>query len=311
MGNKPAFYSISQVAEMTGLTTQLIRKWEQRYRLIQPERMPNGYRVYTQHDVDLLQKVSKLVQSGFSVKNAVLSVQNQHSHLRALESHPEYQQTSETLVSDRGMDVSKIQQLLALGERADSSGLIETMQRMQQELGIRPFLYEIVVPFLQKVGTFWKEGVWSEYQEHIASGVTRDVLIQMRRTLRTPESGPLLLAACVPYERHEIPLHMLMIEAALEGWRSVFLGPSPAEGAIETSIVELQPVCVALSMSTLEPVHIHPTLIDELSQFAAKHANTTFFFGGRGAQAYFSTHSAHPFYLVQNLRDVLRTPNFF
>ena len=39
---------IKDVAEMTGLSEQQIRKWENRYHIVKPERLANGYRVYSQ-----------------------------------------------------------------------------------------------------------------------------------------------------------------------------------------------------------------------------------------------------------------------
>ena len=55
--DKRLTYTIQQVAEMTGLSKQVIRKWEDRYSIIQPERLENGYRIYSSEEVALLKKV--------------------------------------------------------------------------------------------------------------------------------------------------------------------------------------------------------------------------------------------------------------
>ena len=55
--DKRLTYTIQQVAEMTGLSKQVIRKWEDRYSIIQPERLENGYRIYSREEVALLKKV--------------------------------------------------------------------------------------------------------------------------------------------------------------------------------------------------------------------------------------------------------------
>ena len=61
-------YNITQVSEITGLSKQVIRKWEERYQLVQPKRLENGHRVYSEHDLQLLLKVQNLSQQGYSIK---------------------------------------------------------------------------------------------------------------------------------------------------------------------------------------------------------------------------------------------------
>ncbi|WP_243387179.1 MerR family DNA-binding transcriptional regulator [Bacillus kexueae] len=38
-------YHIQQVLNLTGLSKQVIRKWEERYQIVQPQRLDNGYRI--------------------------------------------------------------------------------------------------------------------------------------------------------------------------------------------------------------------------------------------------------------------------
>lgn len=60
-------YTIQQVSNVTGLSKQVIRKWEERYEFIQPERLENGYRVYSEKDVNALLRVKLLSEKGYSV----------------------------------------------------------------------------------------------------------------------------------------------------------------------------------------------------------------------------------------------------
>ena len=68
------WYRIKQVAEKTGLSEQLIRKWEQRYGAVEPRRLGNGYRMYNPEDVNRLLSIKRIVDSGASVSQAVESV---------------------------------------------------------------------------------------------------------------------------------------------------------------------------------------------------------------------------------------------
>ena len=67
-------YNITQVSEITGLSKQVIRKWEERYQLVHPKRLENGHRVYSEKDVRLYLKVLSLSNQGYSIKQAVTIV---------------------------------------------------------------------------------------------------------------------------------------------------------------------------------------------------------------------------------------------
>ena len=68
---KGAYY-IQQVADITGISKQVIRKWEERYQLIQPTRLDNGYRIYSDKDINTLLTVKALAEQGHSIKQAAL-----------------------------------------------------------------------------------------------------------------------------------------------------------------------------------------------------------------------------------------------
>src|SRR3954465_1534795 len=65
-------FTIQQAADITGLSKQVIRKWEERYGVIQPKRLDNGYRIYSQQDVKMLLKIKSLSEQGHSLKQAAL-----------------------------------------------------------------------------------------------------------------------------------------------------------------------------------------------------------------------------------------------
>ena len=70
-------YSIQQVSDMTGVSKQLIRKWEDRYDLVHPQRLDNGYRMYSLNEVNIIKAVTKLIEQGNSVKQAASIIQSE------------------------------------------------------------------------------------------------------------------------------------------------------------------------------------------------------------------------------------------
>ncbi len=60
-------YTIGAVARLTGLSTQLIRAWEQRYGAVVAERAENGRRIYDTQDVEKLGLLKVLTERGIAI----------------------------------------------------------------------------------------------------------------------------------------------------------------------------------------------------------------------------------------------------
>ena len=59
-------YLIQTAAQLTGMSAVLIRAWEARYGLVQPERTASGYRLYSEEEIALLKGAQQLVKRGMS-----------------------------------------------------------------------------------------------------------------------------------------------------------------------------------------------------------------------------------------------------
>ena len=64
-------FQIKTVARMTGIPRNTLLAWERRYSAVEPARAPNGYRLYTESDVDLLRTIKTLTINGFKVSEAL------------------------------------------------------------------------------------------------------------------------------------------------------------------------------------------------------------------------------------------------
>lgn len=65
---------IGELSRRTGVTQELIRAWETRFGFPQPQRGPGGRREYSETDVDLVQRVVALRDSGVRLGRAVARV---------------------------------------------------------------------------------------------------------------------------------------------------------------------------------------------------------------------------------------------
>ena len=266
--NQKLTYSIQQVAEMTGLSKQVIRKWEDRYSIITPQRLDNGYRIYTTEEVTLLKKIIKLTEAGHSVKQAASIVQQQPV---------ESTENPQTLTDQTNYF------LLALEESgivADDKQIMHLLEQAHHLFGIEATIEHIIVPFLRRIGELWCEEKWGEYQEAVSSQTIRDFLANLRRHFYIPEDAPLVVGSCLPNERHEIPMQILLVQCMLRGYRTLMLGPAPAPTAIESTVSLANPTIVLLTASTDAPWEDNGQALQALDAFAQTMPHVKFFIGG-------------------------------
>ncbi|MED4533167.1 MerR family transcriptional regulator [Metabacillus fastidiosus] len=294
--NTEMTYNITQVANITGLSKQVIRKWEERYEVISPKRLDNGYRVYSEKEVNTLLYMKSLVEKGQTVKQAAIHTNKQ------LETEPLEQEENTNLYNTPD---KYLHSLLSDSTLCNEDSVNRILQQAYHSYGLEAFLNSIIIPFLTEVGQRWSDGRWGEYQEALASLAIRDFLVQMRRNFQFNDNAPLLLGACLPHERHEIPLHIILLQCMLKGWKTVILGPSPAPTAIQSTVQQLKPKKVILSAVTVIPFEENTKLLQELDEFAGKHPSIQFYIGGPGAIQYAEKVTLEFIKVTNSIHDIL------
>lgn len=65
------YYSISEVAEMTGLKPYVLRFWEKEFPFLKPKKNRAGNRSYQQKDIDLINQIKHLLyDEGYTIEGA-------------------------------------------------------------------------------------------------------------------------------------------------------------------------------------------------------------------------------------------------
>lgn len=292
-------YTIQQVADLTGLSKQVIRKWEERYDVIHPQRLDNGYRIYTQQEVAILQRIQSLINEGMTVKQAASTLQQERITL-----------STQTMLAEAEVNPQQdyaqqiVEILLQEGMRGNDTQMLYILQQAHHTLGVKALVYNVIIPFLNEVGNRWCAGKWGEYQEALSSLVIRDFLANLRRNIHVPEEAPVILGSCLPNERHEIPLQILMLQSLLLGYRAIMLGPSPAPTAIQSTIKLTNPKIVLLSALTDLPFEDNYQMINELDNFASNYPHIHFYLGGPGAMKALKDKPLHSIKLTSRAQDI-------
>ena len=63
----PILHPVQVVVRRTGISPELLRTWERRYAVVEPERSPGGRRLYTDDDIDRLRLLRRAIGLGWSI----------------------------------------------------------------------------------------------------------------------------------------------------------------------------------------------------------------------------------------------------
>jgi len=199
-------YNIKTVADMLDISRNTLIAWERRYAVVVPERTANGYRVYSDEEVQTLKDLKALLDKGHRVGEAI----------RLLQSQPKEETSTPS-------DDLRSKQLSAL-LRFDRS----TAESLQQRLGVFSFeqtIEGVYMPSLREIGMRWESGEISVAQEHYASAFYREQMAAMLHSLSFGSAnGKRVMCAGLPEEHHELGLLATAIKLALRGFHVDYFG---------------------------------------------------------------------------------------
>ena len=254
---KPALH-ISAVERETGLSKEVLRKWESRYGFPAPLRDENGERVYPPEQVTRLRLIKRLMDRGMRPSKLV----GQSSEkLMAAATPSAVPETEADRSPGAGPGVTAT--VLALLRAHDLKTLRRRLGRLLQEQGLRTFVRDTTAPVTRAVGEAWARGELEVYEEHLYSEVIQGLLRSAMDPLNDPEGRPRMLLTTVPEEPHSLGLLMVAGVFVLGGAHCISLGPQTPLEDIASGARAHDVDVVVLSFSTAYPQRrIRPTLAE-------------------------------------------------
>ncbi|WP_308634497.1 MerR family transcriptional regulator [Paenibacillus silvisoli] len=162
-----ALYTIKEVSDLTGLSTQLIRKWEKRYGAVNPRRLPNGYRGYTVQDIEMIRWLKRRVDDGKPIGMAAMEL---NSRLRP----GSHASIAERTIGGEIDWQGPIGMLLHYLEQADLCGAEKVYQQLEALHSMELLLAQVIKPALLELGERFERGEINESQENVGSQFIRD-----------------------------------------------------------------------------------------------------------------------------------------
>jgi DNA-binding transcriptional MerR regulator len=245
--DEPVGVRIGELSRRVGLSTDLLRAWERRYRLLLPARSPKGYRLYTPQDELRIRAMQHQLAGGLSAAEAARVARS------ATPTEPAYEpNAAETSAAETDTAIRHYRALRRALDAYDESGAQQVLDTMVRELSLTTVLRDIVMPYLAELGARWEAGTIDVAQEHFASNLLRGRLAGL--ALGWGQGvGPRAVLACPEGELHDLPLMVFGIVLNRCGWRVTFLGNQTPVSTLESAVHHLEPQVVVLSATSPAP----------------------------------------------------------
>lgn len=283
-------YNIKAVSRMVGLLPVTLRAWERRYGLPQPRRGDQGYRLYSEYDLQTLRWIKNQVEAGMSISRAVEYLNELRQAGKDPAAHP-VTLSPELPPSTEAFSRSLFQALSQYNE----SSATEIIRRAFTLYSLDQVLIEVIQPVLVEMGEAWHRGELPIAVEHFSTQFCKQHLMSLLAASAPPSREGLIVAACAPGESHEIGLLMLVAMLRWRGWEVKYLGPNLELEGLATALAPLRPRMLMFTATRPESARQLERLPQVLAQF--QQAKPLVVVGGQAFRAYRLPGEVPAFYL--------------
>jgi MerR family transcriptional regulator, light-induced transcriptional regulator len=209
-----AALNIQAIAQRTGVPAATLRKWEQRYGVLRPERTPGSHRRYSERDVMRVEWLKARLTEGYRISEAA----------RLIGGDGEALPDNTAALADELVDASAAGDAGRVGQALEQTFALFAPERA---------ISEIAYPVLERIGDLWEQGEIGIADEHALTE-------QLRRKLGGLLDGAIVgtrgrvVLCCVPRERHDCGLLATAVLLHADGWGVSYLGAdTPLDDAAE------------------------------------------------------------------------------
>ncbi|AFM13113.1 MerR family transcriptional regulator [Turneriella parva] len=251
-----------KLSELTGVPAANIRKWRERYSILDPQRGDNGYLYYTSEDYRVVLGINRLLADGKKLAGIM--------HLgrgKLLEIAPQVNYTTEQM------------QFLEKVIEGNFSVFSQQYDEYLQTHSVESLVQKKVHPQTVLVGQAWESGFITVATEHAFTRWVMGYLSQLALRFTRKKGGDRLFVA-FPGDAHELGAMMHFVLMSAEGLGGKFCGALPFDRLFEE-----------LNHGDYEEVHVSATIPksrEEIDKFVSavhkKFPHIKVKIGGSGAK---------------------------
>jgi DNA-binding transcriptional MerR regulator len=179
-------YLIKDLSKLTGFDGARIRKWQERYRILRPERGANGYWYYGNEDYIVLQNMKRLLEKGEKLQSVVSLGREYLLGMMGAEDFAE-------------SEMSLIQRIAS----NDFSSIEREFDELYQSMPFSSFVRGPILRAVVLTGSAWEAGLLSVAEEHAFSRWLFTYIYSKTNELGIP-AEPVWLVCVFPGDPHEL-----------------------------------------------------------------------------------------------------------
>ena len=223
-------FSISQLAQFSGIKAHTIRIWEQRYNALQPQRSEGNTRYYDGLQLRRLLNIVSLLKFDHKVSKLCAMSDEQLAEL-----HKEYYLEA-IKVNDFEYFIT---QLIATGVNYDELGFDKFFSHCLLRFGLKKTYVEVLYPVLDRIGVLWSIDQMPPTKEHYITNLLRQKLFTAIDSL-VPENmnDEVWLLFLPENEFHEIGLLFASYFLRSQGQKVIYLGSNVPLPLISKTVEE-------------------------------------------------------------------------
>jgi DNA-binding transcriptional MerR regulator len=265
-------FTIKAVSQATGVSIETLRAWERRYRVVEPQRDPNGRRSYSPPDVIRLRKLREATERGHAISKLARFTDEELASVLATPASE-----GPTHLAAKSFSV----QMVDAAEEYRPEDCEQALSMALALLPLKEVVSSVLAPTLIEVGERWHAGHFNIAQERIVTGAVRRQVSAVLETYNRISASDPIVFATLPDERHELGLLMSALIAASKGVRCHYLGPDIPPADIATYASRVGASGIVLSFVLKDPRNSSGPALADLIQRTPK--DIRIWIGGRAA----------------------------
>jgi MerR family transcriptional regulator, light-induced transcriptional regulator len=252
-----ALLRIGELSRRTGVSADVIRAWERRYDLLEPQRTDGGFRLYSTDDLSRLRLMQHYLAKGLPAAQAAGLVHRVRT--AAMNSNP-------------GIPPGDVRRALRVLRESlecfDDAPADRMLERLLGVFAPGAVLRDVVLVYLRELGGRWACGEATIAQEHFASSFLEGWMLSMAHGWsRSGRSRAVL--ACVPGERHTLGLIAFGLSLRDLGWKVTYIGPDTPVHAVDQAAGAVAADAVVVSCAL---PGTFAAAADDLRELSARHS---------------------------------------
>lgn len=226
-------FSISQIAQYSGIKPHTIRMWEKRYNALKPNRTEGNTRYYSNSQLRRLLNIA-------SLKNADHKV----SELCAMSDEELFElvKKKQKSVADDEADEFFISQFIAAGMNYDELHFEKIFSHCLLRFGLKEAYTRVIYPMMVRVGIMWTSDSLPPVHEHFISNLLKQKLLTAIDALSPADSTSDKWLLFLPEnELHDLGLLFANYLIRSSGKKVVYLGANIPMQSLKIAVKDTDP----------------------------------------------------------------------